>query len=161
MKNIAVRIATEEDKELYKNFVNMYHNELGLYCSEFQDVDGNGYFDNHYVDSYFCGDKSVMPLVITADGANVGFTVLTVSPYCIEGCDFCIQEFFIVGYYRGTGVAQAAAESVFSLFKGRYCSAVLANNERAITFFRSIFEGKNLTENTYAENFILFQADIK
>lgn len=161
MKQIKVRVATEADKTLYKNLVNIYHNELGLYCAEFQDVDDNGYFDNHYVDSYFCGDKAVMPLIITADGATVGFAVVTVSPYCIEGCDFCIQEFFLVGYYRGTGAAKAAAEEIFSLFKGRYCAAVLSNNDRAIEFFRSIFEDKNMSESAYAGNFVLFEAEIK
>lgn len=157
--NVQVRVATEADKELYKNLVNMYHNELGLYCSEFQDVDNNGYFDNHYIESYFSGDKSVMPLVITVDDRTVGFAVLTVPPYCIDDCDFCVQEFFIVGYYRGTGVSIEAMEQIFALFKGKYCTAVLSNNDRGIEFFRKAFH-RNIVEMPYAGNFILFETTI-
>ena len=159
MNAVTLRVAAEADRELYKNMFNMYHNELGLYCGEFQDVDGNGYYDAAFTDAYFRKDPSVMPLVIECDGRNVGFAVVTVSPYCPDGFDFCLQEFFIVGYYRGKGVSRAAAEGLFSLLKGSYIAAVPVKNDRALRFFRSVFTSRGGTEMPYGEEFVAFTAN--
>lgn len=160
MAQTSVRPATAADKELFKNLFNAYHCELGLYCSEFQDVDNNGYFDNHYVDQYFSDDKSLLPLVIEYDERTVGIAVVSIPPYCAPGCDFCLQEFFVVGYYRGSGVAEAAARRIFELFGGRFCAATLSNNEHAIDFLRRVFSPFNATEGPYGEGFLMFEADV-
>lgn len=140
--------------------MNVWQSELGLYCGEFQDVDDNGYFDNHSADAYFSGDQAILPMVISYDGRNVGFAVLTTSPYCAEGCDYCFQEFYVVGYYRGSGVSYAAVQEIFKLLKGRHCAAVLKNNVRAIEFFRQAFKDYSIEEQEYAGNFVLLTADV-
>ena len=160
MAQTNVRAATAADKELFKNLFNVYHSELGLYCSEFQDVDGNGYFDNHYVDQYFSDDKSLLPLVIEHDNRIGGVAVVSIPPYCAPGCDFCLQEFFIVGYYRGTGVAEAAARAIFGLFGGRFCAATLSNNDHAVDFLRRVFTPFGGTESPYGEGFLMFEANV-
>lgn len=160
MANTKVRVATAQDKELFKNLFNMYHNELGLYCTEFQDVDGNGYFDSHYSEAYFSGDKFLMPMVIEHDERIVGFAVVSIPPYCAPNCDFCLQEFFIVGYYRGSGVSVNAMKEIFNLFKGRFCAATLKNNDRAIDFLRKSFGEYAYEEKPYGEGFLLFEANV-
>lgn len=160
---VEVKIATEKDRELFKNLLNMYHSELGLYCAEFQDVDDNGYFDAHAADSFLSGDRSVMPIVITAEGRNVGLAVLTVEPYCPSGYEFCIQELYVVGYYRGKGVAEEALGRIFAILPGRYCAAVQKENGRAIKFFKKIAEEYfgAYTEEEYEGEFILFGGDVR
>ena len=161
MGKTEIRVATAGDKELLKNLINMYQNELGLYCPEYQDVDDNGYFDNHFTDVYFSGDKSIMPLVITWDGRNVGLAVISIPPYVAEGCDFCLQEIFIVGYYRGKGVAMEALQEIFKLFKGRYCTASMNNNGRALAFLRKAFAPYGVEESPFGERFTLFTASVE
>lgn len=154
---IQIRVARAGDKELFKNLLNAYHNELGIYCSEFQDVDDNGYFDVHAADAYFSNDKSVLPFIITADDRNIGFAVVTIPPYTYDGSDFCLQEFFIVGFYRGKGVAELAAKKIISLFPGRFCAAALKNDSHATNFLRNTFSHFNGTEKDFDQNFILFE----
>ncbi|MBP5193815.1 MAG: GNAT family N-acetyltransferase [Clostridia bacterium] len=160
MLSVKLRIATEDDRSLYKNLFNAYQNELGLYCSEYQDVDCNGYYDAAYTDAFFSGDKSLMPLVIECDERIVGFAVIAVSPYCPDEFDFCIQEFFVVGYYRGKGVADAALDGIFGAMKGKYVAAVLNKNQRAKDFFRRAFAPYSFSERE-ENGFTLFSADIK
>ena len=158
--NVSLRVATEEDKSLYKNLFNAYQNELGLYCAEYQDVDCNGYYDAASTDVFFSGDKSLMPLVIECDGRVVGFAVIAVSPYCPEEYDFCVQEFFVVGYYRGKGVAQAALGGITGMLKGRYVAAVLNKNQRAKDFFRKAF-GAYPHDEREEDGFTFFSAEVK
>jgi predicted acetyltransferase len=160
MASTTVRVATAADKELYKNLFNIYHNELGIYCSEFQDVDNNGYFDNHYVEQYFSGNNALMPMVIEYDERIVGFAVVSIPPFCAPGCDFCLQELFVVGYYRGSGVATAAVNEIFNLFHGRFCAASLSNNERALTFLRNAFAPFGGEEKPFGEAFVMFEATV-
>ena len=156
---VTLRVASEKDRNLYKNMFNMYQNELGLYCGEFQDVDGNGYYDAASTDMFFCGDRSVMPLVIEYDGRNVGLAVVTVAPYCPEGYDFCIQEFFVVGYYRGKGIAEAAIRWLFGAMRGKYAAAVQEKNERAAEFFKAVFSSYGGKAEPYGNGFLLFTAE--
>ncbi len=161
MKDVQIRVASKSDENLFKNLFNMYYNELGMYCAEFQDVDENGYFDTHAAEPYFSGDGSIMPIVITYLDRTVGFAVLTVPPYTAEGCDFCIQEFFVVGYYRGKGVAKAAAQKLLSLFPGRYCAAVQNLNERGKGFFAAMLKEYGVQTSPYGEEFTLYTALVK
>ena len=154
---VTLRVARSGDKTLFQNLLNLYHNELGLYCGEFQDVDENGYFDNHSVEAYFSGDKSVLPFIILCDERIIGFAVVTVPPYCYGNNDFCLQEFFIVGYYRGKGVAEAAARNLISLFPGKFCAATLKNNDHSIEFLRKTFASFNGKEAEFEKDFILFE----
>ena len=161
MKTMAVtlRVASEEDKTLFKNLFNMYQNELGLYCAEFQDVDPNGYYDAASADWLFSSGGAVIPIVIECDERIAGFAVITLPPYCPENYDYCIQEFFVVGYYRGKGVAQAAAEALLGAVKGRYAAAVLNKNQRAKIFFSELFLRYGGTERPFGEEFTLFSMD--
>ena len=160
MEKTTVRVATAQDKELLKNLFNMYHCELGLYCSEFQDVDANGYFDNHYVEVFFSDNKALMPLIIEYDNRTVGFAIVAIPPYCAPGCEFCLQDIFIVGYYRGSGVSVNAVKEIFNLFKGRFCAVSLSNNDRAIEFLRKAFGEYEYEEKPYGEAFLLFEANV-
>lgn len=156
---VSVRVAKQTDKELFKNLLNIYHNELGLYCGEFQDVDENGYFDNHAADAYFSGDKSILPLIILYDERVIGFAVVTVPPYSYGENDFCLQEFFIVGYYRGSGVSDIAVKQIVSLFQGKFCAAALKNNKYSVNFLRRVFSSFGGREKVFENDFILFEGD--
>ncbi len=154
--DVKLRVASAEDKTLYKNLFNIYQNELGLYCSEFQDVDALGYYDSRSTDVFFAGDEAIIPLIIDYCGRIVGFTVITLPPYCPDAFDYCIQEFFIVGYYRGKGVAQAAINAIFDLLNGNFVAAVQTKNVRACVFFGNAFKERGGTVQDYSDEFKLF-----
>ena len=141
---VQIKSAVEEDRELYRNMFNMYQNDLSAYFDDFYEVDKNGYYDYNTIDEYFVDDNSITPFIIEYEKRSVGVLVLTTSPYVKQGCDYCIQEFFLLGYYRGKGIAEQVCKELFNKFHGKYCILVLNKNKRAICFWEKI-TAKNAT----------------
>lgn len=133
---INLRIATDKDKELYRNLFNMYHNDLAPYCDDLTEVDEEGYYDKQAVDCYFNGDENIIPYVIMKNDKAVGVIVLTKPPYVKLGCDYCIQEFFVLNSFRGKNVAEEVCKQLTDKYTGKYCLIVLNKNTRAINFWR-------------------------
>ncbi len=162
--NYEMRVAKEKDKELFSNLLNMYYSELGLYSSEFQDVDARGYFDAHAADNFFDKNNSILPLIIVAyddDGFDriIGMAAVAGSPY--ESADFCWLELYVVGYYRGRGAAEAAVSSFMHSIPGRYIAAVQTANRRAAAFFRKVFSAFPVYNESMYNNggeFLMFYA---
>ncbi len=130
--------ATAADREFYRNVFNMYQNELSQYFDEYRQLDERGYFDRETVDTYFEGSESIVPYIVLHNGKRVGIVVITSPPYTRAGCDWCIQEMFLICSCRGSGVAAAVCEKLFSLHPGRYCLAALSQNKRAVRFWQSL-----------------------
>jgi predicted acetyltransferase len=157
---VNLRAANESDKELYKNLFNMYQNELSPYLSDlYSEVDENGYFDKDTVDCYFNDNENVFPFIITVNAKIAGCVVLSKPPYVKPGCNYCIQELFVLGLYRGKGVAEAACNYLMKKYKGKYCILVLKENIRAIKFWQK-FISKNtviISEEEYDEKSVAFE----
>lgn len=147
---IDLKLATDKDKELYRNLFNMYHNDLAPYCDDLVEVDDEGYYDKQGVECYFNEDENIIPFVITKNDKVIGVIVLTRPPYVKSGCDYCIQEFFILNSHRGKNVAEEVCKQLTEKYAGKYCLMVLNKNTRAINFWRkftdkyasNIIEGK-------------------
>lgn len=145
--------AESENKEYYKNVFNIYQNELSLFLDDFDQLDNNGYFDCDTVDEYFQGNIAIIPFVVKSDDKNIGVLVLSKSPYVKKGCDYCIQEFFIIGSCRGKGIATEAINLLFMEYPGKYCFVVIKNNIRAIKFWDKVCgESFNNVNKTEREN---------
>lgn len=137
---INLRVATGTDKELYRNLFNMYHNDLAPYCDDLVEVDEEGYYDKEAVECYFNKDENIIPYVIMKNDKVVGVIVLTKPPYVKKGCDYCIQEFFVLSPLRGKNVAEEVCKQLTDKYPGKYCLSVLNKNTRAINFWRKFID---------------------
>ena len=135
---VKLRIANDNDKELYRNMFNMYHNDISPYNNDFLEIDGNGYFEKDAIDCYFDGNESVKPYIIAFNNKTAGCIVLSRPPFVKPGCDYCIQELFLLGLYRGKGIAESACLYLMKEYKGRYCIIILKENHRAMSFWRKL-----------------------
>ena len=144
MTNIKLQIIGENDREVFRNLFNLYQHDLSMIADFlFPTVDERGFYDYETIEEYFasnalCQGKLFMYL-ITADGNIAGFCLLTQAPYVIKaGCDYCINEFFIIGSYRKKGIAREACKVIFERHPGRYCFEVIDSNVRAKSFWKKL-----------------------
>lgn len=140
---VEIELAGEGQKELLRNFFNVYQGELSQYSKDFQAMDQNGYFDYSTVDEYFTGDEAILPYLIKKNHQFIGFCILTTAPYVKSGCDYCIQEFYIIGYHRGKGIAMEACNCIMKRYQGTYCLLVLAANKRAFAFWKKVAQSQD------------------
>lgn len=66
--------------------------------------------------------------------------MISKPPYVKPGCDFCIQELFVLGLYRGKDIASGACLYLLEKYKGNYCVIVLKENHRAMKFWRKFID---------------------
>ncbi len=156
---INLRVATDKDKELYRNLFNMYHNDLAPYCDDLVEVDEEGYYDKQAVECYFNEDENILPHVIMKNDKVVGVIVLTKPPYVKSGCDYCIQEFFLLSPFRGKNVAEEVFKQLTDKYTGKYCLIVLNKNTRAINFWRKFTDkyAYEVSEGKYDEQGIIME----
>ena len=142
MTNIRLQIIDKSHKEILRNLFNLYQHDLSkIDASLFPNVDQRGFYDYETVEEYFnhkaLHDQLLVYLII-CEGNVAGFCVITKAPYVKQGCDYCIQEFFIIGSYRKKGIASETCKVLFNKYPGRYCLEVLAGNIKAKFFWRKI-----------------------
>ena len=144
MTNIKLRIIEEDDREVFRNLFNLYQHDLSMIADFlFPTVDKRGFYDYETIEEYFSSSalsqgKLFMYLIIVDDNI-AGFCLLTKAPYVIKaGCDYCINEFFIIGSYRRKGIAREACKVIFKQHPGRYCFEVIDNNDRAKSFWKKL-----------------------
>lgn len=138
-----------QDKETFRTLLNLYHHDLAqLRPSLFPAVDDSGFYDYTAVEEFFRDDifDDLSLYWVRHHGHLAGFIVLSKPPYVKEGCDYCIQEFFIVGSYRKTGVGGSACKKVFLQHPGRYCLRIIQENALALSFWKKQIErvGKDI-----------------
>lgn len=156
---INLRVATDKDKELYRNLFNMYHNDLAPYCDDLIEVDNEGYYDKQAIECYFNKDENIIPYVITKNDKAVGIIVLTKPPYAKSGCDYCIQEFFILNSLRGKNVAEEVCKQLTEKYTGKYCLLVLNKNIRAYKFWKKFTDkyASEFSEGKYDDQCIIME----
>lgn len=159
---INLRIAGVKDKELYRNLFNMYHNDLAPYCDDLIEVDDEGYYDKQAVECYFNEDENIIPYVLMRNDKAVGVIVLTRPPYVKSGCDYCIQEFFVLNSFRGKNVAEEVCKQLIDEYKGKYCLTVLNKNTRAINFWKKFTDkyASKVSEGKYDEQSIIMEFSV-
>jgi len=144
MTNIKLQIIGEGDREVFRNLFNLYQHDLSMIADFlFPTVDERGFYDYETIEEYFTSNElrqgKLFMYLITVDDNIAGFCLLTGAPYVIKtGCDYCINEFFIIGSYRKKGIAREACKVIFERHPGRYCFEVIDNNVRAKSFWKKL-----------------------
>lgn len=142
MKNIKLKIITEDDKELFRNLFNLYQHDLSIMADFlFPRVDTKGFYDYETVDEFyrFKDQEKLLMYLMTVDDNIAGFCLLTKAPYVLKAdCDYCINEFFIIGSYRKKGIASDVCQMLFEQHSGRYSLEVIDANVRAKSFWQKL-----------------------
>lgn len=137
-ESVSLRPAQEKDRELIKNIFNMYQNELSVYSDDFLYLDENGYFAPDTADEILPFGDGVYPYIITHEGKNIGFVMMTDARYAENGADYCLQEIFLVRPFRGTGAARTVVRRLFNAHPGNWILDVYGRNLRARAFWKHI-----------------------
>jgi predicted acetyltransferase len=91
------------------------------------------------------------PYLIKVDDIPAGFALVATPPHTPPGCDFYMNEFFVLRSFRGNGIAEYAAKEVFKCHQGPW--EVLTNpnelNKRAQQFWRRTL--KEYTNDNHQE----------
>ena len=128
------------DELAFANMFNLYHYDLAKFLPElYPSVDEDGYYDRNAALEYLnMPPAKVQTSFIRYMGKIAGLAVLTFPPFVKPGCDYCIQELFVLRALRGQGIAREACEKIFCEFPGRYCALVLENNIEALAFWDKV-----------------------
>ncbi|WP_316572175.1 GNAT family N-acetyltransferase [Neobacillus sp. YIM B06451] len=126
-----------EDAGILANMYSLYLHDLTAYSDSLKEnEDGMYEFDSF---SLFWKKEGVNPYFIMADGERAGFVVLLEPPFT-KKVDYVINDFFVYNRFRGKGIAIRTAEVIFEERSGSYLVAQLIRNERAIAFWRKVYD---------------------
>ncbi|MCR8842058.1 GNAT family N-acetyltransferase [Paenibacillus sp. SC116] len=97
---------------------------------------------NKVFDIWWSDPAVFFPYLIRVDDIPAGFALVATPPYTPAGCEYYLNEFFILRSFRGNGVAEAAAVQVFNNHQGSW--EVQTNphegNSRAQSFWRKTLQ---------------------
>lgn len=138
MKDIEVKTATESEKPILRNLMELYLYDF----SEFDGADpgADGLYGYPYLDLYWSA-KDRYPFLIRKDGRLAGFVLVTRYNYLSGEPDrWVIAEFFVMRKYRSSGVGEFVAQQVFDRFPGGWQVGQIAENGSATIFWRKVIQ---------------------
>ncbi|RSK28502.1 GNAT family N-acetyltransferase [Bacillus sp. HMF5848] len=93
----------------------------------------------------------LFPYIILVNEIPVGFILIATPPHCNKGIDYFVNEFFLIQSLRGQGIAERAANIVFSQHKGTWelFTNPLEKNVVGQKFWRKTVS--NYTKGAYIE----------
>ena len=113
------------------------------------DVDDAGRFGDPDIVKWWSTD-GWHPYLIRVDGQLAGFAVVADRGYFSDKPDrHDVSEFFVLRRYRRRHVGEHVARSLFDRFPGPWDVRVLAGNERARAFWRTVIDRH--TDGHYTE----------
>jgi len=133
-----LRPVNENDANLIENLYNLYRNDLSDYCDDFQYLDGQGYFDKGISKEVLPFGEGVETYIIEDFGCPAGLVMVTDSSYALEGCDYCLQEMYLIRPARRKGLATKVMQQLLSQKQGRWCLSVYKRNLPAKTFWEKL-----------------------
>ncbi|MDP5276441.1 GNAT family N-acetyltransferase [Chengkuizengella axinellae] len=106
---------------------------------------------NTFFDIWWEKDNVLFPHLISVDDIPVGLAFVATPPFTPEKTDFIINEFFLLRFFRGRGIAEQAAIMLFNQYKGRWglYTNCTDNNIRTLRFWRKTLG--NYTNSNYVE----------
>lgn len=110
-------------------------------------ADGNYGYPASLLDPHWSRDDH-WPYLIYHDDELAGFCLLRRYPYSPEIYD--IDQFFILGKFKGMGVGDEAFRQAVSARPGRWQTRVLIENIPALNFWRSVISA--ITQGQYQED---------
>lgn len=95
--------------------------------------------------------ECLYPFLMIVDGIPAGFAFIATPPYCSQGTNFFVHDFFLMQPFRGVGVAEHAASTIFGMFKGNWELFTNPSEKNKIgqSFWRKTVA--NYTEGNYRE----------
>ncbi|MBE9915272.1 GNAT family N-acetyltransferase [Paenibacillus donghaensis] len=159
--NVTVEFCTLEDKFIIYNLYPLYLHDLAEIrkvmpnqYGVFEDSDDYKTLQEEQAvfDIWWQKENILFPYLIRVDGLPAGFGLVATPPYLVDESEFMMNEFFIARPFRGKGVGEQAAVSIFNLFPGKWMLFTTEgeNNVRTQNFWRKTIS--NLTSNRYTES---------
>lgn len=134
MKNIALELATIEQKELVANLMEKYEYEFSQYTKSTMNESGlYGCID--WIDTYW-QDEERRQYIVRVDGKLAGFALIRGSEN--DNIDFYIEEFFIIYDYRKQGVGQFVVNYLLGQHKGHWALVYTPRNLPAAKFWPKV-----------------------
>ena len=134
---MAVTVAARTDAQIIQNMMQLYTHDFSEFWSGTArgDLNAEGLFEPYPLDEYWTR-PGWSALFIWCRGALAGFSLLNDETHSGLPAGRNMAEFFVLKKHRGRGVAQFAAEMIFSLHPGSWELAVARKNIRAWEFWR-------------------------
>jgi predicted acetyltransferase len=135
--NIDIIDPTPEQKQVLANLLELYQYDFTEFSD--QDVDDDGRFGMEYLDRYFSGDPTRLPLLLRVDGNWAGLALLHRGAFLVDDAEMMdVVEFFVMRKYRRKGVGSEFARRIFARFPGRWEVRIAYNNAPAQAFWRRL-----------------------
>ncbi len=136
-ENVEVKRATYGDKTVLRHLLELYNYDF----SEFNnaDVDEHGLFGYSYLDHYWVQENR-HPFLIRVAGKHAGFALVKEKVQEGRLSAFFMAEFFVMRKYRGQGISDVAACSLFALHPGDWTISETGNNQPAQRFWRKVID---------------------
>jgi predicted acetyltransferase len=125
---VEVLPATLANKTAISRLLELYQYDFAEFTGD--DVDEQGSYGYRYLDQYWT-DADRHAFLFRCEENIAGFA------FVLSGSPHDMVQFFVMRKYRGTGLAVAAARSVFARFPGEWQVREVAANKRAIAFWRN------------------------
>ena len=113
-----LRPAKEADRELLRNMFNLMHAELAPFTRELHSVDERGYFEPAAADAYLAGEDCARAHVILEEGRTAGIVAMTAAPYAKPGCDYCLQEVYVLAPHARAGRSECGVSGIAERVSG-------------------------------------------
>lgn len=135
--SVAVTDAARTQAHVIQNLMQLYTHDFSEFWGGTArgDLNADGLFDAYPLDEYW-SRPNWSALFIWCRGALAGFSLLNDETHSGLAANRNMGEFFILRKHRGRGVAQFAAETIFSWHPGSWEVAVTRKNSLAREFWR-------------------------
>jgi predicted acetyltransferase len=133
---ITLTKADASKKETVRNFYSFYLHDLSQYSPSLK-PNGEGTFEFDSFDRLW-DTEGISVHLIEAGDELAGFLLFLEKPF-LKRADYCINDMFLFHPYRGKGIAEEALGLLFKKHKGAYYVEQLAENKRAVGFWKKVF----------------------
>jgi predicted acetyltransferase len=134
--SVSVADAERAQAPVIQNLLQLYTHDFSDFWSGTArgDLNAQGLFDAYPLDEY-CSQAHWAAMLICCDRALAGFCLVNDRTHSGLHAQRNLAEFFILRKYRGQGVGQRAAQSIFSRHPGSWEVAVARKNAPAREFW--------------------------
>jgi predicted acetyltransferase len=141
---VALTPVSPKEERIIDNLMQLYTHDFSEFWAGTSkgDLNSEGMFAPYPLREYFLR-PSWSALFIWRNQVLAGFTLINDQTHSGERADRNVGEFFILRKHRGQGVAQLAAELVFSSHPGSWEVAVARKNVQARQFWRKTIQDLN------------------
>lgn len=129
---VELQLVHKTQKRILYNVLQKYLYEMTRYYAD--DMDDNGDYLYKYFDEYFI-NPTRKPMFIYYEKKLAGFVLLNKHSYINHDTDNVIAEFSIFPIFRKRGIAQKAAELLYSQYPGKWELKFNLSNISAANFW--------------------------